>query len=260
MPGMKNPRWMFAMTAFVVVFMFAISAFAQGPTPGPVSVLTPVTGTVLVLNFVIGFFGNSLATGKILGQWNLNPSLIPIFTLGGSFLMGALGVLTQATAFTGTVIFNMVIMGGFSVLTATGGMKAHSHMQDAGNLKKAKMAAKAAAKVAALVLVLGLLGGTQTACKGGSVLPGIEAVVQVVENDLKNNVSESQMASDVCQALGGSAPTDAICSVVPVLIQDAIQLLIDGGTLPPNALSNAQKYMAAHPKAAAPASPAGASK
>lgn len=80
------------------------------------------------------------------------------------------------------------------------------------------------------------------------VLPVFEQVVAVVEQDIQNNVSDSQMASDVCKAMGGTATTDAVCAGVEVVIQDAVQLLIDSGVLSGNSLARAKSYMGDHPK------------
>lgn len=108
-------------------------------------------------------------------------------------------------------------------------------------------AAKKVAGAVVTMLALGALCGTQQACKG-SALPVFEQVVAVVEADLKNNVSDSQMASDVCQAMGGTATTDAVCAGVEVVIRDAVQLLIDSGVLSGNPLARAKSYMSDHPK------------
>jgi len=78
-------------------------------------------------------------------------------------------------------------------------------------------------------------------------------VLQVVEADVQAGDAPAQIDSDVCKALGGSATTDAICAGVTVLVQDALQLLLDGGKLTPAQVATANAYYAAHPKATAPA-------
>ena len=113
-------------------------------------------------------------------------------------------------------------------------------------------AAKVTGIVGALLLVFGL-GGTATsttACKGGSILPVSENVVAVVLADLERGDSYAQIASDVCKALGGNAPTDAVCAGAETLVQDVIQYLIDTGTISPPAVARGREYLAAHPKVA----------
>jgi hypothetical protein len=254
---MKNRRKLLGFAAFLTVFAFGSAAFAQvTPADPPVSLLTVV---VMAATFLVGFFGNSVATDEILGTWKLNPSWVPVFTLGGSFLAGALKILGPAvaagTTATGSLFVSALYSGLMAMIASGTGTAGHAYLQKVAAVKKAKLAklaAKAAAPAAAVLALVAVLG-TQTACTPATI-PTIEAVVQVVETDLTNNVGDAQLASDVCKALGGSTSTDAVCADVPALIVDAIQLLIDSGTLPPNVLANAKSYMLAHKAAvAAPA-------
>ena len=94
--------------------------------------------------------------------------------------------------------------------------------------------------------ILGLSAAVLVACNQ-PVLPTIDKVINVVTADLQAGDSDSQIASDVCKALGGSATTDAVCADVPVLVADAIAILIDTGTIAGPAMSNARAYQARHP-------------
>ena len=96
--------------------------------------------------------------------------------------------------------------------------------------------------------ILGLSAAVLVACNQ-PVLPTIDKVINVVTADLQATppASDSQIDSDVCKALGGSAATDAVCADVPVLVADAIAILIDTGTIAGPAMSNARAYQARHP-------------
>ena len=78
------------------------------------------------------------------------------------------------------------------------------------------------------------------------VLPTVDKILNVVSADLQAGDSDPQIASDVCKALGGSAPTDAVCADVTVLVEDAVTILIDSGAISGVALSNGRAYQARH--------------
>ena len=250
-------RRLLLLPLMATMLLVSATAFAQTPGSGssPVNLLTVV---VMVATFLVGFFGNSVATDEILGQWKLNPILVPVFTLGGSFLAGALQILGPAAA-AGTLssaglFVNALYSGAMALIAAAGGTAAHAHLAKVQAVKMAKikrLAAKAAG-AAAIVLGLGLLTASQTACTPATV-PTLVAVLQIVEADVQAGDAPPQIDSDVCKALGGSATTDAICAGVTVLVQDALQLLLDGGKLTPAQVQTANAYYAVHPKATAPA-------
>lgn len=259
----SRPRRLIATAVFVTVFAFAAVAFAQpAPGPMPAPTLTPTVAVVTALSMLAGLLTNWIQTGTFLGRWVTPKTWLPDLTMISTALGGFLGYITSQApvTFTGTNLF-YGIMAAITALIAGAApslaIHAHSTLpeQRRAALALAKSIATTAAKAAAVLIMIGGLVSSQTACNGGAAWPIMSKVVQVVENDLKTNVSETQMASDVCQALGGNAPTDAICAAVPGLIQDVIALLMDGGTLPPAALVRAQSYMAAHPKAAPAAGP-----
>lgn len=81
----------------------------------------------------------------------------------------------------------------------------------------------------ALVAVLGLLAPGCAWFK--AEVPVAANVVAIVERDFRAGDGAPQISSDVCKALGGSAPTDLACAGVAVLVQDALSLLIDSGVL-----------------------------
>ncbi len=109
--------------------------------------------------------------------------------------------------------------------------------------------------IVVIALLTSLAAGAGVAVAGckSPVLPAVQNVVNVVLTDLQAGDSDAQIASDVCKALGGSAPTDAVCGGVEVVIQDAIALLIDSGTLSAADLSKAQAYQTRHSKLQTPA-------
>jgi hypothetical protein len=77
----------------------------------------------------------------------------------------------------------------------------------------------------------------------------VDTVLNVVAADVQAGDAPPQIDSDVCKALGGSATTDAICANVTLLVEDALQLLLDGGKI---TSAQAATYLAAHPKTTAP--------
>lgn len=157
-------------------------------------------------------------------------------------------IMQQSAA--GTLVLPAVAMTALVVLNTIIGILSPSAKPSVN-----ASAVKAAAATTILLLALGAgIVTTQTAC-AQPVLPTIVKVEQVVEADLAAGVSDSQLASDVCKALGGSATTDAICANVPALISDAVALIIDSGVLGDPAVPNAQAYMARHPQAAPTAKP-----
>lgn len=101
------------------------------------------------------------------------------------------------------------------------------------------------------VSVLAVAGGLTLlpACKT-PVFPVIDGIANVVAQDLAAGKSDAQIASDVCQFLGGTSQQDAVCANVETLIQDAVALLIDTGVLSAKQLENAKAWQAAHAKAA----------
>lgn len=104
---------------------------------------------------------------------------------------------------------------------------------------------KLIATVVAATLVL-----SATGC-GQPLFPTLSKIEQTVVTDLENGASDSQIASDVCADLGGTAATDAVCAGAATIIADTIQLLLDAGVLSAKAQARAQAYKAAHPKPAA---------
>jgi hypothetical protein len=108
----------------------------------------------------------------------------------------------------------------------------------------AKMSAAATAGLHTMLLVLGL-GYVLTACKG-PLYPELQAVEQVVANDLASGATDAQMASDVCKALGGSALTDAVCSGVETVIQDVLTVLLETNSLSPEVAQKAHEYLGLH--------------
>jgi len=109
-------------------------------------------------------------------------------------------------------------------------------------------------KLIPIVALCAALGGS--ACKP-STLPTIVNVADIVLHDIQAGDAPAQIDSDVCQALGGSVTTDAVCASVTVLVQDAIALLLDGGSLTPAQVTTANAYMTVHPKAPTAASAGG---
>lgn len=107
--------------------------------------------------------------------------------------------------------------------------------------------------IVAMLVMTGALAVTTPACKG-PVFPVIDGIANVVAVDLAEGKTDEQIASDVCQFLGGTSSTDAACGNVEALIQDAITLLIDTGVLKGKALENGKAYQTRRAQAPAPAS------
>jgi hypothetical protein len=110
--------------------------------------------------------------------------------------------------------------------------------------KMARLTAAVSATLHSLLFVIGL-GYVLTACKG-PIYPELQAVEQVVADDLASGATDAQMASDVCKALGGSALTDAVCAGVETVIQDVLQVLLDTQSLSPAVAQRAHEYLGLH--------------
>lgn len=103
-------------------------------------------------------------------------------------------------------------------------------------------------------MLLGAAAYLMVAC-GQPVLPTIDKVINVVQQDLEAGDTDAQIASDVCAALGGSATTDAVCANAPALISDAVTILLDSGLLSAKGQATARDYKTRHTAAAAPSAP-----
>lgn len=73
-----------------------------------------------------------------------------------------------------------------------------------------------------------------------------DAIANKVLADLQAGDTDTQMASDVCQILGGSALTDAVCANVANILNDVVSALLDSGQATGAALANAQAFQARH--------------
>ena len=225
---MKLKRILAAIVTMMVLVLASDLAFAQDPSAGPIQQLTPLTGVVLAGTFLVGFFGNSVATGKILGTWNLNTSLVPAFVLGGSFLTGALKVLASASAFSGTVLANALYMGGAAVLTATAGIAAHQHKSSADAQAKLRTAAKTVA--AACLALVGF--GMTTACKQANSVANEVAIIAV----------------DLCKEVPALIPPGQAATIVALACQDVNAVAPLVNVLVPAGVWNGMKadYIAQH--------------
>jgi hypothetical protein len=245
-----------------VLLLVSSSAFAQ-VSPSPLPPVTTTTGIIMGLSALLGILTNWIQTGTLLGRWIPPQSWLPDATMLVTFLGGFLGFIQSQTPVTlsGSAIFYGVLYG-IAALTAGVAPALAKHVH--GPLNNAQRLARLAAKppappapiagpvaAAASMLVLGFgLMSTQSACKE-PLVPTVQTILQVVSADIQAGDGAAQIDSDVCKALGGSATTDAVCADATVLIQDAITLLIDSGTLSAAQKQTAQAYFMVHPKAAA---------
>lgn len=105
----------------------------------------------------------------------------------------------------------------------------------------------AIAILAGCILTAAALG--ISGCKG-PIGPQIVDVAGIVLADLEAGDSPSQISSDVCHALGGTATTDAVCADVTTIVADIITDLIAKGRLSPTGEARARLTLAAmHPVA-----------
>jgi hypothetical protein len=65
-----------------------------------------------------------------------------------------------------------------------------------------------------------------------SAFPVVVNVVKIVADDIAAGDTEAQLASDVCKALGGTTPTDAVCADVAQVIADALGLMLKDAKTP----------------------------
>jgi len=253
---MKTRTRMFAAMVALAMVTFAATAFAQNPTPGPAPTLTPTLGIVMALSMVLGILNNWIQTGTVLGRWIAPKAWLPDVTMIATALGGFLGYITSQTpvSLTGSAIF-YGIMAAVGALIAGAAPSAVMHVHATLTQMRRdalKAAAAAAAKAAtAIVLVFALLGPTLACSK--ALFPTLNAVEQTVLTDLEAGKTDTQIASDVCADLGGTAQTDAICADVAGIINAAITLLMTTGLMSPAAQKNAQAYRMGHPLTPAPA-------
>jgi hypothetical protein len=117
------------LSVFLLVLLIPLVAFAQSvPLPGPIPVLTPAVAVVTLIALVVGFLGQAINSGSVLGIATVPKAWIPLLTLVGSFLSAAVTSLQQAPNMTGTAEFNAVVAGFVGMLTAAGGAAIHVHL------------------------------------------------------------------------------------------------------------------------------------
>ncbi len=187
---------------------------------------------------------------------------VAILTFFGAFL-GAVSMTTMPTSLDGWKQIVMPALGAaiaaelvFLRTTIAQALTGTTPPQPAP-APAAKTDARGFVTLRALVgaMVVGLAGLLLAAYLAGcsaiqAAFPTLDKVEQVVAADLANGVSDAQMASDVCNALGGSSTTDAICASTERLIQDVIVALVDAGILKGKAAENGHAYLARHPMGA----------
>jgi hypothetical protein len=100
--------------------------------------------------------------------------------------------------------------------------------------------------VSALAVAGGVMAPTAGCQQVQAAFPTLNAIEQVVAKDLAAGVTDAQMASDVCAVLGGSALTDAVCADATQLVVDAVNFLLDSGSVTGVARTNALSYKARH--------------
>jgi hypothetical protein len=258
----------------LAVLLLPAAALAQpAPAPAPVQSLSPSTMVIALLGILAGYVTHSIQTGSLFGIKTIPTTWLPYLTLLGGFLTPFVTTISGAPQATEVAWFNALLAGllglggvatGVTVKQAVDARKrgqtppeppatsgspserdAVTKAADALKPPAAHRGALRAGLVGAVsaLLVVALL--MQPACKG-SALPVAENIVAVVLADLQAGKSDSQIAADVCAALGGLSATDAVCSGAEQLVADVITYLVDSGTLSSSALANAQAYQARH--------------
>jgi hypothetical protein len=238
-------RWL-AMVVVTTLLLIPLDAHAQTAPPitaGPN--LTPAVGVIAALSMLAGVLTNWIQTGTLLGRWITPKTWLPDLTLISTWLGGFVGYLASQNppSLSGASLF-WATLTAIGTLTA-GATPAAAHYAHSSLNAKTRELLRLATKTAAMLLAVGTLVVSQAACKQ-PVLPLIAQIGNVVLTDLQQGKTDVQIDSDVCGALGGSATTDAVCANVTLLINDAIQFLIDSGQLNGVALERGQSYMAAH--------------
>ena len=254
----------------LLILLVPTAAFAQTPV-APVQTLSTETMIIALLAVLSGYVTHSISTGLVFGIKTIPKPWLPYLGLFGAFLVPLTASIYAAssspTGATQVAWFNALLagligLGGFvSGVTGKQAIDAHTTTGkgDATTNKQADTAAASPppqAPAAHRGMIRGALVGAvsallvvallmQPACKG-SALPVAENIVAVVLADLQAGKSDSQIAADVCAALGGSSATDAVCSGAEQLVADVITYLVDSGTLSSSTLANAQAYQARH--------------
>ena len=256
----------------LLILLVPTLAFAQAAPPAPTT-LTTMAMVIMIINIVVGFIGQGIGQGNVLGIVTVPKAYVPYLTVLAAFGTSVGAALSQGDAVLPAILFAFLGLATGTGLSHHFGTPARTQSMTDGNSGKPPASGgttadkKDAVSAAADKLtppaahrgflkagLLGLASAILVVCAvmlsgcNQPVLPVFEQVVAVVEQDIQNNVSDSQMASDVCKAMGGTATTDAVCAGVEVVIQDAVQLLIDSGVLSGNSLARAKSYMGDHPK------------
>lgn len=256
----------------LLILLVPTLAFAQAAPPAPTT-LTTMAMVIMIINIVVGFIGQGIGQGNVLGIVTVPKAYVPYLTVLAAFGTSVGAALSQGDAVLPAILFAFLGLATGTGLSHHFGTPARTQSMTDGNSGKPpasggttadkkdavssaadKLAPPAAHRGFLKAGLLGLASAVLVVCAvmlsgcNQPVLPVFEQVVAVVEQDIQNNVSDSQMASDVCKAMGGTATTDAVCAGVEVVIQDAVQLLIDSGVLSGNSLARAKSYMGDHPK------------
>ena len=257
----------------LLILLVPTAAFAQVTPPAPTT-LTTMAMVIMIINIVVGFIGQGIGQGNVLGIVTVPKAYVPYLTVLAAFGTSVGAALSQGDAVLPAILFALLGLATGTGISHHFGTPARTQSMigkppaaggGSGSAAGKQNAVEAAASGLTPpppaahrgMLRAGLLGLASAAlvavaliapaCKQPA-LPVFEQIVAVVEKDLAAGASDSQMENDVCQALGFTSSTlTAVCTVGAQVLQDVLQGLIDAGTLDAPSLTNAKAYQARHP-------------
>lgn len=90
--------------------------------------MSHTTIIITLVSVLVGYIGNAVQSGSILGLATVPRSWIPYLTILGTFLASAIASLSQAASVNSAAWFTALIAGLTSLLGSTAGITVHQHL------------------------------------------------------------------------------------------------------------------------------------
>ncbi len=209
---MKNrTRVLFLATAFVALAVCGGVAFAQpGPTPTPApSPLSTMTMAVLIINIVVGFIGQGIGQGNILGIVTVPKTYVPYLTVLAAFGTSVGAALGLGQPVLSAILYALLGLATGSALSHHVGTPARTQSMTEGNGGKppassspSSTAAKVTGAAGVLLLILGLAGQTAACNLFGQVAPPAADCGLAIAVDASKGMTIAQIYADVSGRCG----------------------------------------------------------